>query len=364
MHLRKGILREVAEVHWPWRTYPCHRRSDPKGHWYHHPEAGRCKQGEEVGENGCTWKRAALMHTVSVRELVDAGSIGGQAGARRPVAPEDELRYVKKGLDVFRMAGAAPCGTVPPPLRSGALPIDKFRQRFTKTKTTRPEPPAKSAAASGQGSGKKRSDSLCLPGENMVVTRRAGVLPLEFLEVDAEILTRATTGERVFDRVLGFLHEKQASYGVAASIITLEHALGEFRASPSHLVGVANAVTGQYQTVASIRVGQELLWGASDDEEQAVRVLAVRRDTTQHRLAAPLTASGLLIVDHAASSTYALIAGVAVSHASMHAAFYWRRVHAWSLSCALATLVRPHCSRLSPVRFAWLLSNALLSCSS
>jgi len=94
---------------WPQHSYPCHEQADPKGYWYHHPEATQCKSDEQVGDNGCTWKASPLMHTLSVQQLLDADSIGGQPNYRS-LSTEQELQYAANGWNAFQQVGAKPCG--------------------------------------------------------------------------------------------------------------------------------------------------------------------------------------------------------------------------------------------------------------
>merc|ERR1712100_977720 len=95
---------------WGEHTYPCHEDAEPKGYFYHHPEAAKCKSDERVGDNGCTWKASPLMHTLSVQQLLDAGSIGGGSPTYHEMQIEQELQSVQRGLQAFKNVGAQPCG--------------------------------------------------------------------------------------------------------------------------------------------------------------------------------------------------------------------------------------------------------------
>lgn len=94
---------------WGHHSYPCHGQADPKGYFYHHPQEARCKTGQALGENGCTWKRSPLMHTLSVQQLLDAGAIGKRPGYREMQISE-ELECVENGKRAFAAVGATPCG--------------------------------------------------------------------------------------------------------------------------------------------------------------------------------------------------------------------------------------------------------------
>eukprot|EP00929_Paragymnodinium_shiwhaense_P102446 TRINITY_DN65633_c0_g1_i2.p1 TRINITY_DN65633_c0_g1~~TRINITY_DN65633_c0_g1_i2.p1 ORF type:complete len:702 (-),score=86.05 TRINITY_DN65633_c0_g1_i2:77-2182(-) len=338
---------------WWQHEYPCHEPADPKGYWYHHPAAGQCKAGEELGEKGCTWKRAPLMHTVSVQDLLDAGSIGGKP-AYHEVTREEELQYVRRGQNLFRRVGAAPCGTVPPPQHSGPLP--RLRQHGSSQNAAAAavaaarSTPSRSAAsyASLKFVRLAASRPTCFAGEGMVATRRAGMVPLELLEAGTEVLTSAGTGERIFERVLGFLHEQQrpsstldGSEAGMAAIITLEHARGEFRATAKHLLLARLSATGgraEFAALDGIVVGHEVQLGGFE-KVQWIRVLAVRRDYSRRTLVAPLTRSGHVIVDQISASNYAIAeGGVSLPHAAIHAAFYSQRL--WGLAANYADAVR------------------------
>eukprot|EP00927_Polykrikos_kofoidii_P034636 TRINITY_DN2934_c0_g1_i1.p1 TRINITY_DN2934_c0_g1~~TRINITY_DN2934_c0_g1_i1.p1 ORF type:complete len:443 (-),score=37.34 TRINITY_DN2934_c0_g1_i1:187-1455(-) len=95
---------------WSQHQYPCHGQASPKGYFFHHPEGTRCGASQNVGDNGCTWKRSPLMHTLSVQQLLDAGSIGGQPRYREMQVSE-ELESVAKGQKAWEQVGATPCGS-------------------------------------------------------------------------------------------------------------------------------------------------------------------------------------------------------------------------------------------------------------
>jgi hypothetical protein len=94
---------------WGQHQYPCHGDASPKGFWYHHPEDARCVGDAAVGQGGCTWKRSAVVYTMSVQQLLDAGSIGGTPSYRQ-MSIEEELQSVEHGQRAFASIGATPCG--------------------------------------------------------------------------------------------------------------------------------------------------------------------------------------------------------------------------------------------------------------
>jgi hypothetical protein len=102
---------------WPEHSYPCHGNdASPKGYFYHHPEDTKCKTNERVGDNGCTWKASPLMHTMSVQQLLDAGSIGGRP-AYHNMQIDEELTSRDRGVAAFAQIGATQCGSVSPELQ-------------------------------------------------------------------------------------------------------------------------------------------------------------------------------------------------------------------------------------------------------
>jgi len=133
-------------------------------------------------------------------------------------------------------------------------------------------------------------------------------------------LAELREGDRVFDGasytgVIGFLHE----LGTAGDIVSIEHAGGELRASPLHMLF---ARAGEKEA-RNIEVGDELLVSPGRFAE----VLTVRTDKTVG-FKAPLTASGSITVDGTTASNYATVNGLPLTHAAMHVAFFPARVAA------------------------------------
>jgi len=77
---------------------------------YSHPEVGACSPHANVGDDGCTWKRAPLVHTVSVQRLIDAGSLVEKNV--RDMSLAEHLKSLTNGMKVFESVGAKPCGTL------------------------------------------------------------------------------------------------------------------------------------------------------------------------------------------------------------------------------------------------------------
>merc|ERR1712039_328428 len=54
--------------------YPRPVRPSPLGHWYSFPALGHCPAGAAMGDQGCTWRRSPISHTVYSGELVGLDS--------------------------------------------------------------------------------------------------------------------------------------------------------------------------------------------------------------------------------------------------------------------------------------------------
>lgn len=135
-------------------------------------------------------------------------------------------------------------------------------------------------------------------------------MPLAKLQKGDRVLAGAS-----YTDVVGFLHELNST----GKIVCIEHASGELRVSPLHLL----FSRGGQKEAKNIEVGDELLVSPGHFSE----VLAVRRDKTAG-FKAPLTASGSITVDGATASNYATVNGLPLTHAAMHAAFFPARAAA------------------------------------
>lgn len=147
----------------------------------------------------------------------------------------------------------------------------------------------------------------CFVGETTVQTPFGEVL-LAKLDVGVKVFT----GSR-YEPVLGFVHQLQAGSG---DFFTLVHASGELRASGNHIVMVDHGD----KFAADVAVG-DLVKTASGPS----RVISSRSDSDHQGMIAPLTASGLLVVDAVTASNYAAIDSIQVSHGASHAAFFVTR---------------------------------------
>jgi len=118
-----------------------------------------------------------------------------------------------------------------------------------------------------------------------------------------------------YDSEFGFLHSLPGS----ASFVTIEHESGELRATGNHLIfnGAGEAMAAEL-----FNGGDELL--LSNGER--ARVLALRKDSTEHGVFAPLTASGAVAVDGVQASNYATVGKLNIPHSAMHASFVLSRI--------------------------------------
>jgi len=93
--------------------YPPPFHLPASGQWYSHPVSSRCPPGAQVGDGGCTWRRAPLSHSVYTVDLADMGlnvtikQSGHSMWVDESVSQQD--------LDVGRRAFGAmelpPCGS-------------------------------------------------------------------------------------------------------------------------------------------------------------------------------------------------------------------------------------------------------------
>jgi len=195
-----------------------------------------------------------------------------------------ECNVLDGGVSKVRMAN---------PLPANSLPITTAAAFFTVTPC-----PAESS-------------SECFTNEGLVhVEGKSSPMPLAQIQEGDRVLDGA-----LYTDVIGFLHE----VGSTGKVVCIEHAAGEVRASPLHLLFARDGE----KEAKHIEVGDELLVSPGHFAE----VLAIRTDKTLG-FTAPLTASGSITVDGATASNYATVKGLPLSHASMHAAFFPARVAA------------------------------------
>jgi len=118
-----------------------------------------------------------------------------------------------------------------------------------------------------------------------------------------------------YESKLGFLHSLRGD----ASFITIEHEAGELRASGNHLIFNA---AGEAVAADLYKPGDELLLTSG----LRARVLSLRKDSTEHGMFAPLTASGMVAVEGVQASNYATVSNLNIPHSAMHASFVLSRM--------------------------------------
>jgi len=118
-----------------------------------------------------------------------------------------------------------------------------------------------------------------------------------------------------FDSSLGFLHAVQGP----ASFVAIQHEGGELRSSGNHLIfnGEGFAMAAEL-----FRLGDEVMLANG----LRSRVLSINKDTTEHGMFAPLTASGTNDVDGVTASNYATVNKLNIPHSAMHASFSLSRM--------------------------------------
>merc|ERR1712226_961054 len=129
---------------------------------------------------------------------------------------------------------------------------------------------------------------------------------------------KATVGSvslATYDSALGFLHALQGP----ASFFAIQHEGGELRATGNHLLFNGEGVAIAAELFAQ---GDELLLANG----LRSRVLSINKDTTEHGMFAPLTASGTIEVDGVMASNYATVNKLDIPHSAMHASFMLSRM--------------------------------------
>mmetsp|Transcript_62186 Transcript_62186/g.157055 ORF Transcript_62186/g.157055 Transcript_62186/m.157055 type:complete len:531 (-) Transcript_62186:114-1706(-) len=94
--------------------YPHPVRPSPTGYWYSFPYLGRCPLGAAVGDQGCTWRRSPVSHTVFSDELVglDGNMTIDVKNMRWNIPFEASLTNILAGERAFRRlpADVPTCG--------------------------------------------------------------------------------------------------------------------------------------------------------------------------------------------------------------------------------------------------------------
>lgn len=155
--------------------------------------------------------------------------------------------------------------------------------------------------------------SLCFPGEAAVHVIGRGDVRLSDLQAGDHVLDKSGTTS---EPVLGFLHAVLSQSNVFLTVI---HSRGEFRASANHIV-FANE---KEMLVANAQVGDHLFVA-----EGKSLVLSVRRSISSQGMFAPLTASGMIVVDGVFASNYAAASTtLRLPHSLAHAVLFPTRMY-------------------------------------
>jgi len=94
-------------------TYP--NKLPPIGKWYSHPFGGRCPLGAAVGDDGCTWQRAPISHSLYLGELLGPGGMNRTSSFNASGYGESQSpAQMTANVDIFRkmwaQKGLPPCG--------------------------------------------------------------------------------------------------------------------------------------------------------------------------------------------------------------------------------------------------------------
>eukprot|EP00929_Paragymnodinium_shiwhaense_P009248 TRINITY_DN11333_c0_g2_i4.p2 TRINITY_DN11333_c0_g2~~TRINITY_DN11333_c0_g2_i4.p2 ORF type:complete len:168 (+),score=32.63 TRINITY_DN11333_c0_g2_i4:356-859(+) len=132
---------------------------------------------------------------------------------------------------------------------------------------------------------------------------------LKDMQVGSHVFTGAG-----FEEVLGFLH---SASNVESSFLTIQHSTGQLRVSLNHVL-----MTRDGEKVASdVVVGEQLVTTTGSS-----RVLSAQLDVTDQGIFAPLTRSGLVVVDDVEASNYASVSSLRLPHSAMHSVFFVARL--------------------------------------
>eukprot|EP00928_Gymnodinium_smaydae_P039874 TRINITY_DN2714_c0_g3_i1.p1 TRINITY_DN2714_c0_g3~~TRINITY_DN2714_c0_g3_i1.p1 ORF type:complete len:457 (+),score=77.10 TRINITY_DN2714_c0_g3_i1:120-1373(+) len=158
----------------------------------------------------------------------------------------------------------------------------------------------------------------CFPGDSSVNVEGRGAVPLSELEIGDPVLVQRSSGELMFEPLLGFLHSTKGP----SRFISIQHAGGELRASANHLIFVAD---GTSKIASQISVGDEVLAVADGSSEKPTpsTVLSVSVVSGEAGMIAPLTMTGSIIVDSTVASAYPTHStSVSIPHGVIHALFF------------------------------------------
>eukprot|EP00929_Paragymnodinium_shiwhaense_P107882 TRINITY_DN74223_c0_g1_i1.p1 TRINITY_DN74223_c0_g1~~TRINITY_DN74223_c0_g1_i1.p1 ORF type:complete len:410 (-),score=42.06 TRINITY_DN74223_c0_g1_i1:61-1212(-) len=168
----------------------------------------------------------------------------------------------------------------------------------------------------------------CFPGDAKVQVRGRGLVDVRTVALGEAVLTSIAAGQVQYEPVLDFLHKMDSSPG-GEDYMAMEHSAGSVRASRSHLVFVVDARAGGLRgskQASDVEVG-DCLAVADDDGNGLCRlVLSVEATHGSSGMFAPLTASGTIVVDGVAASSFAIRNNLRVSHGSLQAAMFMVRL--------------------------------------
>lgn len=160
----------------------------------------------------------------------------------------------------------------------------------------------------------------CFPGEAEIALADGSKKRIDELKTGEHVLVETFAEGQRFEPVLAFLHQLPGPH----ESLTVEHALGTFRASANHLVFVQDAQGKRVDKIAVQLKAGDLIYlpSTAAQTERSVEVISVHSSKVDSGMYAPLTASGTIIVDGIVASNYASQSQAAwIPHAAIHAAF-------------------------------------------
>eukprot|EP00929_Paragymnodinium_shiwhaense_P041033 TRINITY_DN2133_c0_g3_i1.p1 TRINITY_DN2133_c0_g3~~TRINITY_DN2133_c0_g3_i1.p1 ORF type:complete len:284 (+),score=36.34 TRINITY_DN2133_c0_g3_i1:125-976(+) len=176
----------------------------------------------------------------------------------------------------------------------------------------------------------------CFPASAEAVVKGVGKTLMRHIGTGDQVLVRTSLDGSAYEPVLGYLH---MAHEQPAIFRRISHKHGSFDASAGHLV----FVLGQDQSLISKAVGNiavgDVLEYFNNDTGDRVRseILAVSAYAADG-VYAPVTASGVIVVDGVAASNYATLSGnMPVGHGAMHSsAFFLRVAFLFNWACSLS----------------------------
>eukprot|EP00929_Paragymnodinium_shiwhaense_P011321 TRINITY_DN1168_c0_g1_i2.p1 TRINITY_DN1168_c0_g1~~TRINITY_DN1168_c0_g1_i2.p1 ORF type:complete len:377 (+),score=27.62 TRINITY_DN1168_c0_g1_i2:56-1186(+) len=172
-------------------------------------------------------------------------------------------------------------------------------------------------------------DGQCFPGRSMVHTLQRGSTRLEQLDFNDDVLVQEPSGTFVYGPVVAFLHKSAIS---PSSYINIIHEKGVFRASGNHLIFASrDDIPNAAIRAEDMQIGDRLVLSPTESLEgltEGSQVLCIGRAQDDSGMYAPFAASGKVVVDGVVASAYALPSTTfSVTHATLHAAWYFVRVY-------------------------------------